>query len=191
MGQDPIRHGHPNPAERLLRAAAAANLPARQRVFDVSSFPDRARVPARTPPTAAAHPDPDRRVRTRRAGPHGRNEPAGADQPRPDDQRGREDHDRGHGHRRMRADNSHHIVTAARRRASRHTPPRRRRDPPDGQCRTTDFIRCGGTRSAGLPVLALQPARPARRDRTTPRPARSKAHRAAAFPTGNVHPTHR
>src|SRR6476646_2971947 len=64
----------------------------------MSGFPHRARVPARTPGTAAANPDPDRRIRTRRARPHGRDEPAGADQPEPDDQRGREDRDRGHGH---------------------------------------------------------------------------------------------
>src|SRR6478609_2295834 len=98
MGQDPLRHVDPDPAERLLRSAAAAHLPARQRLFDMSGFPHRARVPARTPGTAAANPDPDRRIRTRRARPHGRDEPAGADQPEPDDQRGREDRDRGHGH---------------------------------------------------------------------------------------------
>jgi hypothetical protein len=36
MGQDPLQHGHTNLAERILRAAAAADLSARQRVPDMA-----------------------------------------------------------------------------------------------------------------------------------------------------------
>ena len=38
MGQDPLQHGHANLAERILRAAAAADLSARQRVPDMPVF---------------------------------------------------------------------------------------------------------------------------------------------------------
>ena len=49
VGQDPLRPGHPDPAARLLRAAGAEELPARQRLSDLPGLPDRTRVPARTP----------------------------------------------------------------------------------------------------------------------------------------------
>lgn len=45
---DPLRHGHPDPAERLLRPAATEKLPPCQRVFDLPGIPDRAGVPTRT-----------------------------------------------------------------------------------------------------------------------------------------------
>src|SRR5271155_3249566 len=90
MGQDPLWYGHPDLAERILRAALAAHLPTCQRMLDMPSFRPRPGVLARAPGTTPPHPDPDRRVRPRRADAHGRDEPADPDQPRPDDQRGRE-----------------------------------------------------------------------------------------------------
>ena len=58
MGQNPIRHGHPDLAERILRVAAAADLSACQRLSDLPSLPDRTGVPTRTARTAAAAPSP-------------------------------------------------------------------------------------------------------------------------------------
>ena len=60
MGQDPVRHGHPDPAQRLLRAADPEELPARQRVPDLPGLPDRPGVPARTARTASPHAHPHR-----------------------------------------------------------------------------------------------------------------------------------
>jgi hypothetical protein len=38
MGQDPVRHGHPDPVQRPLRTADRKKLPACQRVSDLPSF---------------------------------------------------------------------------------------------------------------------------------------------------------
>ncbi len=51
--QDPLRPGHPNPAARLLRAAGAEELPARQRLPDLPDVRHHPRVPAPAP--RAAH----------------------------------------------------------------------------------------------------------------------------------------
>ena len=91
----------------------------------------------------------------------------------------------------MRADNSHHIVAAARRRATPHGAALSRRCAEwtmPGQPITFDAV---AREAAGLPFLALQPARPTHRDRTTPCPAGPSACTGRAFPTGNAPPTHR
>ena len=53
--KDPLQHRHPDAAQRLLRAAAATVLPARQRLPDLPGFPHRPRVPARAARTAPPH----------------------------------------------------------------------------------------------------------------------------------------
>ena len=89
VGQDPLRPGHPNPAARLLRAAGAEELPARQRLPDLPGVPHRTGIPARTPRAPRAHPDPDPGRATHRPDPPGRDEHPRPDQPRPHDRRDR------------------------------------------------------------------------------------------------------
>jgi hypothetical protein len=55
VGQDPLRHRHPDPAQRLLRPAGAEELPACQCLLDMPRFPDRTGVPARAARTAPPH----------------------------------------------------------------------------------------------------------------------------------------
>ena len=90
MGQDPLRHRHPDPAQRLLRAAAAKILPARQRLPDLPGFPDRTRVPARATRTAPPHADPHRRLRGKGQTRMVEMNQQVLDQPRPHDRRDRE-----------------------------------------------------------------------------------------------------
>ena len=70
----------------------------------------------------------------------------------------------------MPADNSR--PPARRRPTTRRAdpPPRRRRAPTHGRRRRPDHLRRRRPRGRRLPVLALHPARPARRDRTAARP---------------------
>ena len=61
LGQTAPRSRHPGPAQRLLRATGAAELPARQRLPDLPDVPHHRRVPAAAPRTAAADPAADHR----------------------------------------------------------------------------------------------------------------------------------
>ena len=90
VGQDPVRHGHPDPAQRLLRPAHPEELPARQRVSDLPGLPVRAGVLARAAPAAAPHAHFHPGGCRERPGPGRGDEPAGSHQPGQDDQRNRE-----------------------------------------------------------------------------------------------------
>ena len=76
VGQNPLRHRHPNPAPRLLRSTRTTKLPARQRLPDLPGLHHRTRVPARTPGTPRPHPHPDPDRRDRRSHPRRPDEPA-------------------------------------------------------------------------------------------------------------------
>ena len=89
VGEDPLRHGHPNPASRLLRPAGEQELPTRQCMPDLSGVSDRTRVPARAARAPWAHPDSHHRGRSDWAHPRSRYEQARPDQPRQDDRRNR------------------------------------------------------------------------------------------------------
>ena len=66
MGQaQPVPHPR-QPAQRLLRPAAAAGLPAPQRLPDLPRLPDHARVPGHPPPAGRHQPAPDRPRRRQR-----------------------------------------------------------------------------------------------------------------------------
>ena len=90
VGQDPVRHGHPDPAQRLLRPAHPEELPARQRPPDLPGLPVRAGVLARAAPAAAPHAHFHPGGCRERPGPSRGDEPAGPHQPGQDDQRNRE-----------------------------------------------------------------------------------------------------
>src|SRR5260370_774651 len=90
VGQDPVRHGHPDPAQRLLRPAHPEELPARQRVSDLPGLPVRAGVPARAARAAAPHAHPHPGGYRERPDPGHGDEPAGPHQPGQDDRRNRE-----------------------------------------------------------------------------------------------------
>src|SRR5665648_1194713 len=94
VGQDPLRHGDPDPARRLLRDAHPEILPARQRVPDLPSVPDRTGVPPRAARAPRAHPDAHRQGQGERANPRRRDEQGRPDQPRPHDRRDRPRTDR-------------------------------------------------------------------------------------------------
>jgi hypothetical protein len=81
----------------------------------------------------------------------------------------------------MRADNSRHLITAARHRAAatrKRAAAALRRMDKAGTRITVDAV---AKEAQGLPVLALQPARPAGRGRTPPRPTQPSVDR----PTGS------
>src|SRR6185312_12834352 len=132
---------------------------------------------------AAAHSRPDRCVRMRRADPHGRDEPTGSQQPRPDDQRGRKNRDGEHGHhaceltthttssQRPDAEPSQHFAGwTTRDNRSRSTPwPAKRR------CRAPGY----------MPSPTCAPRS------TDSAPAGIQHLFGNAFLTGNAHPTHR
>jgi hypothetical protein len=90
MGQDPVRHGHPDPAQRLLRAARAEELPACKRMLHLPGLPVRSGVPARTARATPPHAHLDRDLHQQGPSPHGGDEPAGPHQPGPHDRRDRE-----------------------------------------------------------------------------------------------------
>ena len=165
------------------------DLPARQRLPDLPGFPDRTRVPARASGTAARTltlidvserggqarmVEMNQQVLTNLDRMIGEVErPASGEVPL-----------------RMRADNSH---------SHRCGPP-----PSYGHPASRAMSHCVGwtmpglpitfdtvaREARGLPVLALQPARPARRDRTTPCPDDTRPTRQR-LPTGNAHPSTR
>jgi integrase len=85
VGQDPLRHGHSDPAARVLRPAGAEELPARQCLPDLPGVPDWAGVPARAARTPRPDPHPAQHRRSRRSPARRRDEQAGPDQPRPHD----------------------------------------------------------------------------------------------------------
>ena len=82
LGQAAARPRHPGPAQRLLRAARAEDLPARQRLPDLPDVHHHPRVPAPAPRAAPADPADHHRRRGPRPAAAGRDEPAGARQPR-------------------------------------------------------------------------------------------------------------
>ena len=89
MSQDPLRHRHPDVAQRLLRAAAATILSACQCLLDLPGFPHRTRVLARAARTAPPHARPHRCLQQTGTNPDGRDQPASTHQPRTHDWRNR------------------------------------------------------------------------------------------------------
>ena len=77
LGQTAARPRHPSPAQRLLRPARAAELPARQRLPDLPDVPHHPRVPAPAPPAPPADPADHHRRRGPRPATARRDEPAG------------------------------------------------------------------------------------------------------------------
>ena len=82
LGQAAARPRHPGAAQRLLRAARCADLPARQRLPDLPDVRHHRRVPAAAPRAAPAVAADHLRGRSPRPDRHGRDEPAGRRQPR-------------------------------------------------------------------------------------------------------------
>ena len=87
VGEDPVRHRDPDAAQRLLRPAGPAAVPARQLVPHLPGLHHRPRVPARASRAAAAHPHPDHHRQGQRPPPRHRDERAGRREPRPHDHR--------------------------------------------------------------------------------------------------------
>ena len=111
MGQAQPLTGPRHPAQRLLRPAAPAGLPAPQRLSHLPGLPDHPRVPRHPPQTGRLQPPPHRPSRRRRPLPPGRQPPQGPDQPRTHHPRPRSPRERA-AHM-SRADNSHHLLRAA------------------------------------------------------------------------------
>ncbi len=189
VGEDQVRHRHPDAAQRLLRPAGPAPVPARQRLPDLPGLHHRTRVPARTARAAAAHPHPDHhRQGQRPARVTEMNEQVAANL----DRMISELETITETHRRrppVRADNSGHIIAAARRRADDARPKAAaalRRMDASGQPVTFSTVAASCRR---LPLLALRPGRPARADRTTPHPAAAGTRPPRRSPTGSArHP---
>ena len=87
VGENQIRHRHPDAAQRLLRPPGPAPVPARQRLPDLPGLHHRARIPARAARAAAPHPHPDHHRQGKRPHPRHGDERAGRREPRPHDQR--------------------------------------------------------------------------------------------------------